>query len=135
MFNTALISHKISFFYSDIVLRKTLIYFDNYLRYQTIVCISFAQITIKMKITELARNDFPSKESSMRSWRHDNMTSMPTPCCIWYFINHLQMISNITNELTSWCHKKCCIWILPLSHTKLEYEKVRLYWNFVLQSH
>ena len=56
MFNIALISR---FFYSDIVLRKTLIYFDNYVRYQTIVFISFAQIIIKMKITELARNDLP----------------------------------------------------------------------------
>ena len=47
--------------------KKTLIYFNNYVRYQTIVFISFAQITIKMKITELTRNDFPLKESNMRS--------------------------------------------------------------------
>ena len=53
------ILHLSRFFYLDIVLRKTLIYFDNYVRYQTIVLMSFAQITIKMKIAELARNDFP----------------------------------------------------------------------------
>ena len=51
----------------NIVLRKTLIYIYNHVRYQMIVFISFPQITIEIEISELVRNDFPLKESNMRS--------------------------------------------------------------------